>query len=962
MNIKRDTANQGLQSSDQSQKAQPLHFNRPGKPAISYRLKTHSGFLSSMRKRLHIQEVALGQETISPDSLGLGEKETVQPLRSLNALSNESPAVALLDAWAMMADVLTFYQERLANEGFISTATEKKSVIHLARTVGYELHPGVAASTSVAFTVEDAKGAPQTVEIPAGTRIDSIPEPGKLPIAFETKEPLVARADWNSLLPERMECQRAGDGITELLVQGASNQLHPGDVIIFIGRQRKIDQESHSWQMRVLDLAEQNFEKMTTRIAWKEPLQHLGLPDDINRSGLEIFVLREKNLSLFGHNAPDDRSYPDREKRNNEGERWSKRWPSSESEKIKGRYPLDLDGLYPHILNGSWIVLLDPIFEPRLCQVSEANTFNRSAYSLIAKVTRVLPDIEFDQFSLDLRETIILAQSESLHLASVERTVPPLGTEIELCRPVFGLKGGKALVVSGKRMRARIQREGLNFYPEALKRTLQPGNVLKVISPPKSNKEDEWIMMDEEGYAGTLRLKKGDIQLLPSLEEDETVSENALLLSVSLDPKRTALILSEPLFNFYDPQTMEVFANVVSATHGETVEEILGSGDGTRINQSFVLKRPLTFTSAQNATGAASTLQIRVDGILWEEAPSFMNLNPSSRAYILRIDDNGKARITFGDGKRGARLPTGTENVIAVYRSGLGPEGNAPAASLSLLPKRPPGIRSVANPQAASGGASQERISTAKRNAPKPLMTLDRMVSIRDFERFASTFAGIGKAKAEEVMTEQGKAVIITVSGLDGLQLKSESDIIQNLQAAIRRRCRPVDRFQIVSYKRLNFRVEAFLVIDYHYEVQSVKRQAEAALRDAFSFSRRSFAQDVAASEIIACLQGIKGVVYVRMEALSRSDRPGLEIKTQLAGFGDEVRPKSLSERQTPINLSLSKAAISYSQQQDSHKEPDQKIRAKPAQRINDRIEPAELLLMDPSPGGVVLNIEGWIA
>ena len=46
--------------------------------------------------------------------------------------------------------------ERIANEGFIGTAIQRRSVLELARMIGYELAPGVASSAHLAFSVEDA--------------------------------------------------------------------------------------------------------------------------------------------------------------------------------------------------------------------------------------------------------------------------------------------------------------------------------------------------------------------------------------------------------------------------------------------------------------------------------------------------------------------------------------------------------------------------------------------------------------------------------------------------------------------------------------------------------------------------------------------------------------------------------------------------------------------------------------
>lgn len=65
------------------------------------------------------------------------------PLRKLTSREADDATIALLDAWATVADVLTFYQERIANEGYLRTATERRSVLELARLVGYQPRPGV---------------------------------------------------------------------------------------------------------------------------------------------------------------------------------------------------------------------------------------------------------------------------------------------------------------------------------------------------------------------------------------------------------------------------------------------------------------------------------------------------------------------------------------------------------------------------------------------------------------------------------------------------------------------------------------------------------------------------------------------------------------------------------------------------------------------------------------------------
>src|SRR5207247_10865849 len=110
----------------------------------------------------------------------------IYPLQGLTTRAANDPAIALLDAWATVADVLTFYQERIANEGYLRSATERRSVLELAREIGYELKPGVAAGTYLTFIMDAAKGAPPRATIAAGSKVQSVPGQDEKPQIFET--------------------------------------------------------------------------------------------------------------------------------------------------------------------------------------------------------------------------------------------------------------------------------------------------------------------------------------------------------------------------------------------------------------------------------------------------------------------------------------------------------------------------------------------------------------------------------------------------------------------------------------------------------------------------------------------------------------------------------------------------------------------------------------------------------
>src|SRR5262249_16846039 len=71
--------------------------NRPGLSKLVYRVGTQATFFETMQARLSSTDYPA--------------------LRALKTRERSDPAIALLDAWATVADVLTFYQERIANEG-----------------------------------------------------------------------------------------------------------------------------------------------------------------------------------------------------------------------------------------------------------------------------------------------------------------------------------------------------------------------------------------------------------------------------------------------------------------------------------------------------------------------------------------------------------------------------------------------------------------------------------------------------------------------------------------------------------------------------------------------------------------------------------------------------------------------------------------------------------------------------
>lgn len=202
--------------------------NRPGLKALDYRIGIHATFHATMLARLS----DLAWKATDQD----GQVSMIHPLRDLTTRELDDFSIALLDAWAVVGDVLTFYQERIANEGYLRTATELRSLLELASLIGYRLKPGVSSSVDLAFTLE--KG--YEVEIPAGTKVQSLPAPGEAAQTFETSYKVKARAEWNEIKarisqPQSITWEKASEPDEfSIYFKGTALNLKPNQGLLFV--------------------------------------------------------------------------------------------------------------------------------------------------------------------------------------------------------------------------------------------------------------------------------------------------------------------------------------------------------------------------------------------------------------------------------------------------------------------------------------------------------------------------------------------------------------------------------------------------------------------------------------------------------------------------------------------------------------------------------------------------------
>ena len=350
------------------------------------------------------------------------------------------------------------------------------------------------------------------------------------------------------------------------------------------------------------------------------------------------------------------------------------------------------------------------------------------------------------------------------------------------------------------------------------------------------------------------------------------------------DTVHTVITLAAPLAYSYQRATVQVYANVVHATQGATRDEVIGSGDASQAGQTFTLfQSPLTWLAAANPLGAASTLEVRVDGVLWQEVDSFAGAAPGDRVYVTSVGDDGRVRVTFGDGVRGARLPTGQENVRAHYRSGLGSAGNVAVGQVSQLTARPLGVSAVSNPLPATGGADPDDAAQTRRGVPLSLTALDRLVGVTDYENFARARAGIGRASAQRLYDGMREVVHVTVTGAGDIPLTSYSDVVVDLGAALVAYGDPQLPVAVAVRQAILLVVGATVRVDALHTWELVEPQVRVALIGRLGFSARELGQPAYLSEVIATVQAVPGVDYVDVTAFAGI--PDSETPADLQGL-----------------------------------------------------------------------------
>ncbi|NJS42040.1 hypothetical protein HC766_07295 [Candidatus Gracilibacteria bacterium] len=288
--------------------------------------------------------------------------------------------------------------------------------------------------------------------------------------------------------------------------------------------------------------------------------------------------------------------------------------------------------------------------------------------------------------------------------------------------------------------------------------------------------------------------------LTASIDKNQIDADNSVKLRLVYLPDLSKDFSIKDFPLLAEPK-VTVYGNLVAANQGKTEKEaVLGNGDSRQKFQTFKLpKSPLTYHNLPGETPPeVPELQVYVNDILWQRVSSLFNCKPDEEIYIVREDANGDSWVQFGDGKTGKQLPSGVKNIVAKYRTGIGAYGQLKPETKVQASGRLDRLDKIHLPGIVTGGEVPESGENAKEAAPGKIQSLDRLVSLQDFESETLAIPGVSKALASWELVDNIPNVVVTVLMENG-RTQEFSEVAKILSHY--NRCRGSQRFPIEVLK-----------------------------------------------------------------------------------------------------------------------------------------------------------------
>ncbi len=617
---------------------------------------------------------------------------------------SEDFGVMLLEMMAYVADVLAFYDQWIANESYLRTATQMLAARRLTGLIGYLPRPATAARVLMALSLEGRL----PVTIPAGTAFRSSAFEDEKPQVFVTTTDTTVHPlrDQFTLKPQPSSTVTM-TGATVTFKRGTVRVKPEDTVIIESGNSHRVRHVT-----TVADVTDAGGYPVT-RVTFDDTLAFLN-----GDSASAVKLLKSNataNVVAFTYSGNTFNL-------------------------------VQLEGVYPGFKIGDLVAIGKGDYL-RWFKLTDVSTYTRTLKG--ASSTTMTGDID-----------------ATINIPAV--TAPY--TQIKLDLPLNTNSGAR-------RMEGDNETWGIdsaaNYTVYYAFRTAGVGQ-----GEAKETIQDNDPLMVKE------RVENVADEYEPSVFIVKDFNETAVSIGGTLSNNGSLTLDSDSGWdgNLVAPATL--YGALVEAERGEQVTgEVIGVGDATVANQAFTLKKfPLTFVDAPSSastTGVASTLVVTVDDILWQEVERFYGHSADEHIYTVRTDADGKATVRFGDGVRGARLPTGAK-VTASYRYGAGAAA-PPAGGITQVVKSVKGVAGQRNPLAAYGGSDAESESGLKKYAPKSALMFGRAVSLVDYEASAAGTSGVTAARATWAWSQTQQRPVVQIAYIGDAALGA--NILERLQS-----------------------------------------------------------------------------------------------------------------------------------------------------------------------------------
>jgi hypothetical protein len=312
---------------------------------------------------------------------------------------------------------------------------------------------------------------------------------------------------------------------------------------------------------------------------------------------------------------------------------------------------------------------------------------------------------------------------------------------------------------------------------------------------------------------------------------------------------------------------------------------------------------PCQVLQLKNSPVLAEPVVILIDDKEWTEVVDFDVSGPCDCHFMV---DHSSGLLQFGDGDHGRIPPVGEKNIIiASYRSGGGIRGNVRANTINRINNPKKGTVTLVNTISATGGFDAESIDEALDNARKERKEPTRLLSDGDIEYLVRKTPGARIHATKVLFGYHPKLNSITMPGTISLVVIPAVRSIKNTPCPSNGFLRRIKLFlsakrlvtsdlHVIGPVYLRVSVTAQLQIRPNMSANKLKSSADEALNRFLNplnggpeYKGWQLGKSVVASDIIAILQNIEGVVCVKNVLLTEkgSGKKGTTVELPKIGL-----------------------------------------------------------------------------